>query len=88
MTSRGVTQMAFAVRTGITVTEGRTFEAGLNEVVVGRKIFERIEGMEVGRSFELQRRDWRIVGVFDAVDSELEHNPRSSWPSSAACWVA
>src|SRR5262249_6062038 len=58
VTVRGVSQMAFAVRTGITATGGRSFQPGLYEVVVGRKIFERIEGMEIGRSFKLQRRDW------------------------------
>ena len=72
VTVRGVSQMAFAVRTGITVTDGRSFEPGLDEVIVGRKIFERIEGMEIGRSFGLQRRDWKIVGVFDANESMFE----------------
>src|SRR5258706_4436401 len=44
VTVRGVSQMAFTVRTGITVTDGRTFQPGLHEVIVGRKVFERIEG--------------------------------------------
>jgi putative ABC transport system permease protein len=72
VTVRGVSQMAFAVRAGITVAEGRSFEPGLDEVIVGRKIAERIEGMEIGRTFELQRRDWKVVGVFDANGSMFE----------------
>src|SRR5436190_8627855 len=72
VTVRGVSQMAFSVRTGITVADGRNFQPGLNEVIVGRNIFERIEGMEIGRSFALQRRDWKIVGVFDANGSGFE----------------
>src|SRR5438552_2405729 len=51
VTVRGVSQMAFTVRTGITVTDGRNFQPGLHEIIVGRKIFERLEGMEIGRSF-------------------------------------
>jgi ABC-type antimicrobial peptide transport system permease subunit len=72
VTVRGVSQAAFAVRTGVKVSEGRTVQPGLSEVIVGRKIFERIAGMEVGRSFRLQRRDWTIAGVFDAGGSGFE----------------
>jgi putative ABC transport system permease protein len=71
-TVRGVSQMAFSVRTGITVTGGRNFRPGLSEVIVGRNIFERLEGMAIGRSFRLQRRDWTIVGIFDANGSGFE----------------
>jgi putative ABC transport system permease protein len=69
---RGVSQMAFTVRNGITITDGRNLQPGLYELIVGRKIFERIEGMEIGRSIKLQRRDWKIVGVFDAGGSGFE----------------
>src|SRR5712691_3719076 len=72
LTVRGVSQMAFTVRTGMTVTDGRNFQPGLYEVIAGRKIFERLEGMEIGRSFKLQRREWKIVGVFDANGSGFE----------------
>lgn len=69
---RGVSQTAFAVRTGVAITEGKNFQPSLNEVIVGRKIFERIDGMETGKSFKLQHRDWKIVGVFDAGGSAFE----------------
>ncbi len=42
------------------------------KVIVGRQIFERIEGREIRRSFKLQRREWKIVGVFDAGGSGFE----------------
>ncbi len=71
-TVRGVSPMAFAVRQGISVTDGRTFQPGLYEVIVGRQVFERMDGMAIGRSFKLQRRDFAIVGVFDAADSGFE----------------
>jgi putative ABC transport system permease protein len=71
-TVRGVTPLAFAVRTGLKVTEGRAFQPGLYEVIVGRKIYDRMAGMDIGRSFTLQRRAWKIVGVFDAEGSGFE----------------
>jgi putative ABC transport system permease protein len=71
-TIRGVSPMAFTVRQGIIVTSGRTFQPGLNEVIVGRRVSERIDGMALGRSFRLQRRDWNIVGVFEAAGSGFE----------------
>ena len=71
-TVRGVTQLAFAVRQGITVAVGRNFQPGLYEVIVGRRVFERMDGMEIGGSFKLQRRDWKIVGIFDAAGSGFE----------------
>lgn len=71
-TVRGVSPMAFTVRTGITVTEGRTFQPGLYEVIVGRRVFDRMEGMAIGKSFKLQRKEWTIVGVFDADGSGFE----------------
>ena len=69
---RGVTQMAFTVRSGITVSDGRNIQSGLYEVIIGRRIYERMVGMEIGRSIRLQRRDWQIVGVFDAGGSGFE----------------
>jgi putative ABC transport system permease protein len=69
---RGVTPMAFKVRPGVIVAEGRNFTPGLYEVIVGRKLFDRMEGMGLGRTIRMQRRDWTIVGVFHANGSGFE----------------
>ena len=69
---RGVTPQAFAVRRGVRIVEGRTFQPGLYEVIVGRKMFDRFEGMGLGRALQLQRRSWTIVGVFEANGSGFE----------------
>jgi putative ABC transport system permease protein len=69
---RGVTPMAFKVRPGVIVAQGRNFTPGLYEVIVGRKLFDRMVGMELGRTIRMQRRDWTIVGVFDASGSGFE----------------
>jgi putative ABC transport system permease protein len=69
---RGVTPVAFKVREHVTIGEGRNFTSGLYEVIVGRKLFNRMAGMGIGRTIRMQRRDWTIVGVFDANGSGFE----------------
>jgi putative ABC transport system permease protein len=69
---RGVTPVAFKVRPNVLVAEGRNFTPGLYEVIVGRKLFDRMAGMELGRTIRMQRRDWTIVGVFEAQGSAFE----------------
>lgn len=69
---RGVTLMAFKVRNNVRVTEGRAFTPGLYELVVGRKAHERYVGLDLGQSIKLQRRQWKVVGIFDADGSGFE----------------
>lgn len=69
---RGVTPPAFAVRPHVRVADGRAFAPGLYEVIVGRKLFDRMAGMGLGRTIRMQRRDWTIVGVFEAGGSGFE----------------
>jgi ABC-type antimicrobial peptide transport system permease subunit len=69
---RGVTPMAFQVRHGVQIVEGRNFTPGLYEVIVGRKMADRIEDAQLGGTIKLQRRDWKVVGVFSANGSGFE----------------
>jgi putative ABC transport system permease protein len=69
---RGVGPLAFAVRGGVRVVEGRTFTPGLAEVIVGARVRERYRGLEVGDSFRLKQRDWTVVGVFEAEGGSFE----------------
>ena len=45
---RSITPAGMKVRSGITLTSGRLFRPGFEEVVVGRKIRERLLDLEVG----------------------------------------
>ena len=72
VTIRGVTSRAFEVRRNIAIAEGRRFTPGLNEVVVGRRIRDRIRGLDLGSSITVQRRAWQVVGVFTADGSAFE----------------
>ena len=72
ITLRAVTPRAFEVRGGIEITEGRTFTPGLDEVIVGRKLLARIEGMEVGGTVKYQQKRFDIVGVFESQGGAFE----------------
>jgi putative ABC transport system permease protein len=72
VTIRGVTPMAFKVRTVVKVVEGRVFQPGLYEVVVGRKLNDRMKNASIGDSIRLQKKDWKVVGVFEADGSGFE----------------
>jgi putative ABC transport system permease protein len=72
VTLRAVTPRAFDVRGGVKVTEGRTFTPGLDEVIVGRKLTTRIEGLRIGQSVKYQTKEFKIVGLFDSQGGAFE----------------
>ncbi len=63
---RGVQPGAFDVREGLEIVEGRVFETGKNEMIVGRAAQQEFENLEVGSIVSLGRVDWQVVGAFDA----------------------
>jgi putative ABC transport system permease protein len=69
---RGVSQRAFAVRSGLRIEEGRNVQPGLPELIVGRRLVDRVSGVAVGDTVRMKNRDWRIVGVFSATGSSFE----------------
>jgi putative ABC transport system permease protein len=72
VTIRGVSPLAFQVRRGISIHDGRSFKPGLNEVIVGQRIAERVRGLEIGARLSIQKRDWEVVGHFRADGSSFE----------------
>src|SRR5262245_4952666 len=72
VTLRAVTQRAFEVRGGIRVVEGRSFSAGLDEVIVGRKLTKRIAGLAIGQDVKYQQKLFKIVGLFESEGAAFE----------------
>jgi len=72
VTIRGVTPKAFEVRGGIDVKEGRTFQPGLDEIIVGERIANRIRGLDLGATIPIQRHQWKIVGIFTSRGGAFE----------------
>jgi putative ABC transport system permease protein len=69
---RGVTPLAFEVRSKLRFLEGRAFTPGLEEVIVGRRIMERIRGLELGGTVKYRRMHLRVVGVFESDGAAFE----------------
>lgn len=63
---RGVEPAAFQVRDEVSIVEGRMFEFGTNEVVVGRGANGQFAGLTVGSVVQSGQTSWQVVGVFEA----------------------
>lgn len=63
---RGVEEPAFLVRPEIEIAEGRMFEWGRNEVIVGRSARAQFAGLELGNKLQFGQGEWEVVGVFEA----------------------
>ncbi len=61
---RGVEPAAFLVRDHFQIVEGRRFEPGRNEVIVGTGAALEFAGLDVGHTFEVGRNQWEVVGRF------------------------
>ncbi len=72
VTLRAVTPRAFQVREGVDIVEGRNFTPGLDEVIVGRKLSHRIKDLGIGQSVKYQRKEFKIVGLFDSKGGAFE----------------
>jgi putative ABC transport system permease protein len=72
---RGVQPAAFAIRDELTLVEGRPFERGVREVIVGRKASRQFAGLEVGSRIDFRDSEWTVVGIFasggDVHESEI-----------------
>jgi putative ABC transport system permease protein len=75
VTLRGVSGATFEVRPNVRIVQGRMFQTGRNELIVGRGASTQFAGVELGRSVKWGQNTWTVVGVFDAggtmSDSEI-----------------
>ncbi len=69
---RGVERAAFQVRDKLKIVDGRAFEWGKNEVIVGTAAANQFSGMNVGSTIKVGREQWPIVGIFSANGAEAE----------------
>jgi putative ABC transport system permease protein len=69
---RGVSPAVLQVREEIKLVEGRMFEQGRNEIIVGRAAQRQFVGLDVGTDVRWGENTWRVVGVFEADGSASE----------------
>lgn len=65
---RGVEPGATALRPEVRIVEGRAFEPGLKEIVVGRSAQDSFRDVSIGEQVVLRDGPWTVVGVFESGD--------------------
>jgi len=72
---RGVSPPAYDVRGNFEILEGRKFEPGRNEIIVGKGALAEFADLELGTEKRWGENTWTVVGVFSTggtvEDSEL-----------------
>lgn len=75
LTLRGLLPVGVTMRDGLKLKQGRWFNAGQREIVIGKSIQSRYPDAELGKKLKFGRGQWEIVGVMDggqsAVNSEI-----------------
>ena len=69
---RGVGPSAMAVRSDIKIVEGRVFQPGRNEIIVGAGAARTFAGIELGRKIRIGLTEWEIVGQFAGGSGSAE----------------
>jgi putative ABC transport system permease protein len=69
---RGVSGNALLVRNKIKIVQGRFFQPGLSELVVGRNVPDAYTGLNLGDTVTFGGGKWTVVGVFDAGGSSFD----------------
>jgi putative ABC transport system permease protein len=69
---RGIQPAATKVREEFSIVEGRMFEFGTNEVVVGRGAAVNFQGLTVGSTIHSGQNTWQVVGMFETDGSIAE----------------
>ncbi len=63
---RGVEAAALQVRDNLKIIQGRMFDWGKDEVIVGIGATREFAGLDVGSSIKVGRYEWPVVGMFSA----------------------
>lgn len=69
---RGVEPTAFQVRDNVKIVDGRQFQFGTNEAIVGLAASRQFAGVDLGSTFKSGELTLKIVGVFAAAGSVSE----------------
>ncbi len=69
---RGVERAALQVRDKMRIVDGRMFDWGKNEVIVGLGAAREFAGLQVGDQIKVGRYKWPVVGIFSAGGGAAE----------------
>ena len=83
---RGVTELSFDIRPEIKIEEGRQFESGRNELIVGKKAVLEFAGIDIGDRVAIRGSEWTVVGIFSADGAINESELWVDLPIAQAAW--
>jgi putative ABC transport system permease protein len=69
---RGVSPNVLRIRTFVTIVQGRMFQPGLAESVVGKNASTTYSGLTLGNTISFGGGRWHVVGIFDAGGSAFD----------------
>jgi putative ABC transport system permease protein len=69
---RGVSSNVLRVRKFAKIIQGRMFEPGMSELVVGKNASRTYSGLTVGNLVNFAGGRWQVVGIFDAGGSSFD----------------
>ena len=69
---RGIEPPGTTVRSEFSIAEGRMFNFGTNEVIVGRGAHVNFKGLSVGDTITSGQNTWTVVGLFETDGSVAE----------------
>jgi putative ABC transport system permease protein len=69
---RGVSPNVLEIRKQVKIVQGRIFQPGLAEVIVGKNANTTYSGLKLGDGIGLGKMRWQVVGIFDAGGSSFD----------------
>lgn len=73
VSARGVTpKTAFGLRKDVKIVDGRTFNPGSREIIIGKSIHQRFQNTDIGQTIKFGGDAWTIVGIHEAGGTAFE----------------
>ena len=69
---RGVSANVLAIRRNVKIVQGRMFQPGLAELIVGKNASSSYSGLTLGNTVNFGGGHWQVVGIFDAGGSAFD----------------
>jgi putative ABC transport system permease protein len=69
---RGVSSNVLTIRENTRIAQGRMFQPGLAELIVGKNATNSYSGLNLGNTVNFGGGHWQVVGVFDAGGSSFD----------------
>lgn len=69
---RGLSERTTAIHPTVKVIEGRWFQPGTSEIVIGKSLVGKFVNAQLGQEMSFARRGWKVVGVIDSGGSSFD----------------